>query len=60
MTYEYKCKKCKHLWEEDQSIKDKPIEVCPKCKKKGATRLISGGSSFILKGGNWSNNGYSG
>ena len=53
MTYEYKCKECGHLWEEFQSIKDEATEICPKCKKKSAERLISGGSSFLLKGGGW-------
>jgi putative FmdB family regulatory protein len=58
MTYEYICVACKHEWEEEQSIKDEPIKVCPSCKKKKAKRLISKGGNFILKGGGWAATGY--
>jgi len=57
MTYEYSCKQCGHHWEEQQRINDKPIEICPICKKKTAIRLISGGTGFILKGNGWYNTG---
>ncbi len=56
MTYEYKCKKCKHEWEEEQSIKAPPVEDCPSCKDKTAQRQISGGG-FILNGSGWFNSG---
>ena len=50
-TYEYCCNKC-GTFEEFQRISDPPLEACPECK--GAVkRLISGGSTFILKGRNW-------
>lgn len=58
-TYEYQCKSCKHSWEEDQSIMDERITVCPDCKKESAMRLISGGTGFILQGGGWFSEGYS-
>jgi putative FmdB family regulatory protein len=58
-TYEYSCTSCEHLWEQDQSIKDKPLKSCPKCKKKTAKRLISGGCGFILTGGGWGKDLYS-
>lgn len=51
-TYEYICKSCEYATEFVQSIKDKPIQTCPKCKKKKLERLVSGGD-FILKGDNW-------
>jgi len=57
MTYEYECTQCKHTWEIDQNIKDDPIKICPKCKKKTAKRMISGGTGFLLKG-NWFKQGY--
>ena len=57
-TYEYECAECKHGWEEEQSIKDEPIKVCPSCKKDAAKRLISG-SNFVLVGGGWAKEGYS-
>lgn len=57
-TYEYGCKNCDHLWEEDQSIKSNPTTECPICKKNTAKRLISK-SNFTLHGGGWANEGYS-
>ncbi len=58
-TYEYGCKACGHQFERDQSIKDAPIKTCPECKKRKVQRLISGGA-FILKGGGWYADAYSG
>jgi putative FmdB family regulatory protein len=52
-TYEYACSACGHEWEESQRIVDPPIDVCPKCAKSDAHRLISRGTGFILKGGGW-------
>lgn len=52
-TYEYGCTACGHEWEEIQRITEPPIEVCPKCAKSAAHRLISAGTNFILKGGGW-------
>lgn len=52
MTYDYKCKSCQHQWEQEQSIKDDPIKICPQCKKEEAQRQISG-SGFILVGQGW-------
>ena len=59
MTYEYACKNCGHLWEKEQSIKDKPSKKCPNCKKMSAQRLISNGCGFVLRGSCWASNGYS-
>ncbi|NBW06436.1 MAG: zinc ribbon domain-containing protein [Caulobacteraceae bacterium] len=56
-TYEYKCETCSAIWDEIQSIKDDPIEVCPKCRFSSAKRLISG-TSFVLKGGGWASDLY--
>ena len=58
MTYEYTCTKCGHEWEAEQKITEPPIRVCPKCKKKKAKRLVSGGQGFQLKGGGWAKEGY--
>ncbi len=49
-TYEYACSACGHQFEEFQSIKAKPVVVCPKCKKRKVKRLISSGAGFIFKG----------
>lgn len=58
MNYEYKCTECGYEWEKEQKISDKPIVKCPKCKKKTAKRLISGGTGFILNGSGWYKDGY--
>jgi putative FmdB family regulatory protein len=56
-TYEYICEKCDHQFDVFQSMKDKPLAVCPqeKCamKKWGKGKLkkmVSGGGGLIFKG----------
>ena len=56
-VYDYNCTQCNHTWEEEHSIKT-IIEVCPKCGKKSAKRLISGGTSFQLNGSGWAKDNY--
>jgi putative FmdB family regulatory protein len=51
-VYEYECGACGHHFEEWQKMSDKPIQTCPKCKKKKVEKLISA-TSFQLKGGGW-------
>ena len=58
-TYEYGCTACGQDWEQIQRITEPPIEVCPKCGKTTAHRLISAGTNFILKGGGWYSDLYS-
>jgi putative FmdB family regulatory protein len=58
-TYEYGCTACGSEWEEVQRITAAPLEVCPKCGKSSAHRLISAGGGFILKGGGWYSDLYS-
>ena len=48
-TYEYKCQDCGWVFERFQSMKDKPLEKCPKCSGS-VQRLISGGAGIIFKG----------
>lgn len=57
MTYDYICKDCKHEWQEEQSIKDDAIKLCPNCGKETAKRLISSPGGFILIG-SWAKEGY--
>ena len=59
-TYEYKCAACEHSFELEQRMTEKPAKKCPKCKKLKAERQISGGARFVLKGGNWESDLYSG
>jgi putative FmdB family regulatory protein len=58
-TYEYGCSACGNEWEEMQRITAAATEVCPKCGKPTAHRLISAGTNFILKGGGWYSDLYS-
>ena len=48
-TYEYECQKCGHEFEVFQSIVDKPLSRCPKCRGK-VRKLISQGAGIIFKG----------
>ena len=58
-TYEYQCKSCDKLFEAEHSIKSEPGAECPVCKVNCTNRLISGGTSFALKGGGWAADNYS-
>ena len=49
-TYDYRCKKCDHTWEEFQSIKAPASKKCPACKKLGAERQISAGAGILFRG----------
>jgi putative FmdB family regulatory protein len=49
-TYDYVCDACEHAFEEFQSINDKPLKKCPKCKKAKLRRLFGTGSALIFKG----------
>ena len=53
--YEYECPRC-GSFEHSQSIHDRPLHKCPKCRRK-VQRLISS-TSFQLKGGGWYAQGY--
>ncbi len=48
-TYQYRCRKCSHEFEEFQSISDDPITVCPKCGGE-TRRVITGGAGINFKG----------
>jgi putative FmdB family regulatory protein len=49
-TYEYECAKCKHAFEQFQSMRDEPLKKCPKCRGK-VKRLVGRGAGVIFKGG---------
>ena len=56
-TYQYVCAKCEHEFEVFQSMKDKPLTVCPKehCGQKTwgkgkVKRMIGAGAGLIFKG----------
>jgi len=58
-TYNYACDSCGHEFEREQRITEKPLKKCPRCGKDKARRMIGGGN-FILKGGGWESDLYSG
>ena len=57
--YEYKCDLCNGLWEEIQKFSDDPLTVCKSCEKECGVHKIVSKTSFVLKGENWANDGYS-
>jgi putative FmdB family regulatory protein len=50
-TYDYVCDACGHAFEEFQSMSDKLLKKCPKCKKSKLRRLFGTGAAVIFKGG---------
>ncbi|MBT6179225.1 MAG: zinc ribbon domain-containing protein [Deltaproteobacteria bacterium] len=57
--YEYQCGKCGHLWELLQRISDPAPKTCPDCRSRKVGKMLSQ-TSFVLKGGGWYADGYSG
>lgn len=56
-TYEYQCEKCKKSFELFQSMKDEPLQTCPKeqCRMKTwgkgkVKRMLGTGAGLIFKG----------
>jgi putative FmdB family regulatory protein len=58
-TYAYACDTCGHEFEREQRITEEPLKNCPECGKPTARRMIAG-TGFILKGGGWESDLYSG
>lgn len=48
--YEYECRSCNHRLEELQKVDDKPLKLCPECKKNTLFRVITGGLGFFMSG----------
>lgn len=48
-TYEYECDRCKHVFERFQSMTEKPLQRCPKCRGK-VRRMIGSGAGLLFKG----------
>jgi len=49
-TYEYQCDACEHKFDEFQSMNDKPLKKCPKCKKSKLRRVFGAGAAILFKG----------
>jgi putative FmdB family regulatory protein len=58
-TYNYRCAACGAEFERVQRMSEDPIKECLKCGKQEASRQITQGN-FILKGGGWYGDLYSG
>jgi putative FmdB family regulatory protein len=50
--YEYICSACGKQVEIMQSISDRPLKQCPKCKRRTLKKMMSA-SGFVLKGSGW-------
>jgi len=49
--YEYRCRKCQHVFEKIQKFSDPPVAECPKCGGK-VEQLLSP-PAIQFKGGGW-------
>ena len=49
-TYEYHCDACEHHFDEFQSITEKPLKKCPKCRKAKLRRIFGTGAAILFKG----------
>jgi putative FmdB family regulatory protein len=57
--YEFKCEKCGEEFETMSKVSDR--DSSPECKKcKGPTKRKISKTSFVLSGGGWAKDGYSG
>lgn len=62
MVYEYKCRSCGNVMEIEQKLSEDPLEECY-CQVCGSVQHVSkliSAPLFILKGGGWAKDGYSG
>jgi len=48
-TYQYRCRKCGHEFEEFHGIRDAKPRKCPKCRSR-ADRVPAGGGGLLFKG----------
>jgi putative FmdB family regulatory protein len=49
--YEYRCKKCGHLFEKIQKFSDKPVKKCPECG--GPVEKTISAPAVQFKGSGW-------
>jgi putative FmdB family regulatory protein len=49
--YEYRCKKCQHVFEKIQQFSDPPVKKCPQCG--GAVEQLISAPAVQFKGSGW-------
>ncbi len=49
-NYSYKCSNCQNVLEISHGMNEKPQITCNSCGSNSVSKLISGGTGFILKG----------
>ncbi|MGH2566801.1 MAG: FmdB family zinc ribbon protein, partial [Bacteroidota bacterium] len=49
-TYDYRCGKCGHEFEEFQSMSAEPLKTCPNCGNDTLKRAMGSGAGMIFKG----------
>ena len=52
-VYEYKCEKCGHRFEVEQSISEKPIGQCPSNGCRGQVVRVFSAPAIVFKGKGW-------
>lgn len=53
-TYNYKCNKCHHTFQQMRPIKNRDeLPDCPRCNHESSRIFISPEGGFILKGHGW-------
>ena len=57
--YLYRCRQCKHDFEELQEMGASVPERCPKCEREDTLERLMGLSNFQLVGSGWAKDGYS-
>ena len=50
--YEYECRKCHHRFEIIQTLSEKPVRRCPKCRTGTVQKLVSS-PAVHFKGSGW-------
>ena len=56
--HEYRCRDCGEAFEVIQKFSDRPLQKCRKCG--GPLEKLLSRTGFVLKGGGWYADGYSG
>ena len=56
--YKYKCRECDYEFEALQTMKEKPLTLCPECLSEESLEKCISITSFKLLGDGWFKDGY--